>query len=170
MSTQVEAFQGRPIRGCNDCAFDSEGNLYFTAPAGSSRQNPVGEVYCCLASGEVRCLDTGYAFSNGLAVSVDDRLLIVAETFSKKLFMDTALGKPGEVEEKFLSRQTPGEHDGGRTDGLLTRKESSLQQTLERAHLEVFAIDGILKKRVPLPSSIHPMSISSVLVAALFHH
>jgi sugar lactone lactonase YvrE len=33
---EVAEFEGKPIRGCNDLAFDSEGDLYFTAPAGSN--------------------------------------------------------------------------------------------------------------------------------------
>lgn len=32
----VREFEGNPIRGCNDLAFDTAGDLYFTAPAGSS--------------------------------------------------------------------------------------------------------------------------------------
>src|SRR4030042_6297813 len=42
----VATYQGAPIRGCNDCAFDSQGNLYVTAPAGSGPDQPVGELFC----------------------------------------------------------------------------------------------------------------------------
>ena len=98
---EVTEFENAPIRGCNDCYFDSAGLLYFTAPAGSNAANPVGEVYCRLAGGEVRRLDEGYAFSNGLAVTADDKTLIVAETETKRLYAyDIAL--PGVVDNLSL--------------------------------------------------------------------
>src|SRR6266545_6654738 len=74
----VSEFEGAPIRGCNDLSFDSRGSLYFTAPAGSNDQTPLGELFCRLGGGEVRRLDSGFAFCNGIAVSADDSKLIVA--------------------------------------------------------------------------------------------
>ncbi|MGE9291452.1 MAG: SMP-30/gluconolactonase/LRE family protein [Puniceicoccales bacterium] len=90
----VSTFEGEPIRGCNDLYFDSQGNLYFTAPAGSNVQTPVGEVYCRLKDGTVVRIDDGYRFSNGLAVSADDQQLIVAETFTQTLW-SYDLSSPG---------------------------------------------------------------------------
>ena len=56
----------------------------------------IGEVYCRLVDGAVRKLDQGYAFSNGLVVPADNSLLIVAETFSKRLF-SYGIDEPGRV-------------------------------------------------------------------------
>lgn len=157
VTREVATFEGRPIRGCNDCSFDSRGNLYFTAPAGSSGDNPVGELFCRLTTGEVLRLDQGFAFCNGLAVSGDDTLLVVAETFTK-LLHGYRLGAPGAVIEKFLFGTLPGDHRGG-PDGIDFDAEGRLIATnLGAGHLEVFAPDGTLERRVLLPFE-HPSNV-----------
>jgi gluconolactonase len=150
ITVMVGSFAGQPIRGCNDCSFDSAGNLYFTAPAGSSGKNPIGEVFCRLLDGEVVKLGDGFAFCNGLAISADDKLLIVAETFTKRLH-GYRLSAPGEVSEKFIFATLPGDHGGG-PDGIDFDAEGRLVATnLGAGHLEVFSPDGNLESRFPLP-------------------
>jgi gluconolactonase len=112
----VSTFDGNPIRGCNDLSFDSRGNLYFSAPAGSDDQARVGEVYCRLVSGEVICIDGGYAFSNGVAVSTGDAMLVVSETFTKRLWAYD-LAAPGRVRGKRVFATLSGDHRGG-PDGI----------------------------------------------------
>ena len=148
----VSAFEGRPIRGCNDLAFDTRGNLYFTAPAGSSDQNPCGELFCLLADGELRRLDAGFAFCNGLAVSADDRTLVVAETLTKRLFAYD-LSAPGVAGPRRLFATLGGDHQGG-GDGM----DFDAEGRLVVAHwggsrLEIFAPDGRRERVVPLPFS-----------------
>lgn len=111
----VAQFEGAPIRGCNDCAFDSQGNLYFTAPAGSGKDKPLGEVYCLTARDDVVRLDGGYQFCNGIAVTADDRTLIVAETMTKALWAFD-IQSPGVVANKRLWARLPGEGLG--PDGM----------------------------------------------------
>jgi gluconolactonase len=113
---EITSFQGAAIRGCNDCYFDSQGHLYFTAPGGSSANNPVGEIYCRLGDGSVQRLDGEFQFCNGLAVSADDSTLIVAETQTRKLWAYD-LPAPGQVQNKRLWATLPGEHRGG-PDGM----------------------------------------------------
>ena len=157
VSTEVGTFEGQPIRGCNDCSFDSQGNLYFTAPAGSSAQDPIGEVYCRLVNSEVLKLGDGFAFCNGLAVSGDDKLLIVAETFTKQLH-GYRLSAPGRVSEKFIFATLPGDHRGG-PDGIDFDEQGRLIATnLGAGHLEVFSADGTLESRFPLPFT-HPSNV-----------
>ena len=104
----VAEYEGRPMRGCNDCAFDSQGNLYCTAPAGSDAQTPVGEVYCLLRDGRVMRLDGGFQFCNGIAVTADDRVLIVAETMTRSLWAYDIVA-PGQVKGKCLWAKMPHE-------------------------------------------------------------
>lgn len=108
--------EGKPIRGCNDCSFDSEGNLYVTAPAGSGADKPVGELFCRLRSGTIVRLDGGYQFCNGLAVSADDRTLIVAETMTKRLYAFD-IREPGVVANKRHWGTLSGNEEGG-PDGI----------------------------------------------------
>lgn len=124
---EATTFEGAPIRGCNDCSFDSRGNLYITAPAGSGKNKPVGEVYCRLADGQVRRLDGGYQFCNGIAVSGDDRLLIVAETPTKLLWAFD-LPEAGVATNKRIWGKLPGEHEGG-PDGIDFDEEGYLLAT-----------------------------------------
>lgn len=146
----VTEHNGRPMRGCNDCSFDSAGNLYFTAPGGSSKDAATGEVFCLLAGGQLLRIDGGYAFSNGIAVSADDGLLIVAETFTKRLF-GYRLDGAGRVAGKFLFAMLPGEHFGG-PDGIEFDAEGNLIATnWGGGHLEVFSPDGALLRRVAMP-------------------
>ncbi|CAN5390642.1 SMP-30/gluconolactonase/LRE family protein [soil metagenome] len=150
ITAMVSSFEGKPIRGCNDCAFDSLGNLYFTAPAGSSGQHPIGEVFCRRVDGEVRKLGDGFAFCNGIAVSADDRLLIIAETFTKQLH-GYRLSPSGEVTEKFIFATLPGTHAGG-PDGIDFDERGRLVATnWGGGHLEIFAPDGRLEGRLALP-------------------
>ena len=146
----VRDYAGAPIRGCNDLAFDTAGNLYFTAPAGSSADDPCGEVFCRLADGAVRRLDGGYAFCNGLAVSGDDRLLVVAETRSKRLWAYDVKA-PGVLGEARTFATASGDHWGG-PDGMDFDAEGHLIVANHGAGLlEIFGPDGEPVRQVGTP-------------------
>ncbi len=112
----VSQYKGQPMRGCNDCAFDSQGNLYCTAPAGSGAQAPVGEIYCLSREGLVTRLDGGFQFCNGIAVTSDDRTLIVAETMTRSLWAYDIVA-PAVVSNKRLWAKMPNEQGLG-PDGM----------------------------------------------------
>lgn len=146
----VSTFEDQPIRGCNDCYFDSKGNLYFSAPAGSGRDQPVGEVYCRLTDGTVLRLDDGYRFSNGLAVSADDATLIVAETFACALWAYT-IESPGKVGEKRLFAKLP---DDPGPDGMDFDDAGNLLVAHWGAStIDVFDRNGQLIERVAMPAA-----------------
>lgn len=146
----VSHFQSKPIKGCNDLTFDHDGNLYFTAPGNSSATQATGEVFCRLVDGTLLRLDEDFAFSNGIALSSDQRLLVVAETFTKKLH-GYHLGRPGEILEKFLFGTLPGDHLGG-PDGLDFDPAGRLIATnWGGGFLEIFSPEGSLLERLALP-------------------
>lgn len=153
----ISEYRGEPIRGCNDCAFDSHGNLYITAPAGSSVDEPVGELFCRLTDGTVRRLDGGYAFCNGLAVSADGATLIVAETPTKTLWAYDILS-PGRVSERWVFGRLRGEHRGG-PDGMDYDAEGYLLVTNHGGSaIEVFDIAGERAETIELPFA-HPSNV-----------
>jgi len=154
----VRQYEGAPIRGCNDCAFDSKGNLYFTAPAGSNAKDKVGELFCLTADGKVRRIDDGYAFCNGLAVDAADRTLIVAETYTKSLWAYD-IDEPGKVSNRRLFATLPGDDAGG-PDGM----DFDIEGNLLAAHwkgssIDVFDAQGTLMERIETsfdrPSNVH---------------
>lgn len=150
LTSVIETFEGQPMRGCNDCYFDSNGNLYFTAPAGSGKDAPVGELYCLLADRKtVRRLDDGYRFCNGLAVTADDGTLIVAETYTKKLWAYD-LPSPGVVKNKRLWATLPEGGIGG--DGMDFDSAGNLLCTHPGAGtIDVFSPNAKLIDRVQFP-------------------
>jgi len=76
----ADAYEGRPFLGPNDLCFGPDGTLYFTDPAGSSLTRQIGSVYAVASDGAVRRIATELAFPNGLAVTPDGGVLVVAET------------------------------------------------------------------------------------------
>jgi gluconolactonase len=146
----VRTYEGKPIRGCNDLAFDHSGNLYFTAPAGSGPDSPIGEIFCRVGDGRVIRLDGGFQFCNGIAVSGDDRLLIVAETYTKKLW-GYDIVKPGEVTNKRCCATLSGDHKGG-PDGIDFDAAGNLLSTnWGGGVIEVFDATGRRVEKIELP-------------------
>jgi sugar lactone lactonase YvrE len=77
----ADRFAGMRFNSINDVALDRKGNIYFTDPGGSSRENPVGAVYrFAILTKQVTQLATGFAFPNGLAVTPDQNNLCLAES------------------------------------------------------------------------------------------
>jgi len=153
----VTEFDQQPIRGCNDLAFDCHGNLYFTAPAGSSAENRVGEVFRLSTTGKLTQIDRGYAFSNGLALNATGDTLIVAETMTKSLW-SYRVGVDGEVRNKHLFAKMPGEHAVG-ADGMDFDSQGHLVATnWGGKSLDLFDPFGSLIERIMLPfnpSNVH---------------
>ncbi len=146
----VDRFEDGPMPGCNDCYFDGQGHLYFTAPAGSGRDQPIGKVFCRTADGDVTLIDEGMRFPNGLAVTDDDRTLIVAETMTRSLWAYDVVS-PGKATNKRLFAEHPGDDDGG-GDGM----DFDVEGNLLVAHyagssIDVFAPDGTCIERVATP-------------------
>lgn len=72
---------GTRFSSINDVALDTKGNIYFSDPGGSNADNPIGSVYrFSIATNSVEPLATNLAFPNGLAVTIDQSHLCVAES------------------------------------------------------------------------------------------
>lgn len=80
--------EGMRFNAINDVALDQKGNIYFSDPGGSSRENPIGSVYrFAIATKRVTQLATGFAFPNGLAITPDQRSLCLAESQKYRIVM-----------------------------------------------------------------------------------
>ena len=147
----VSRFEGQPVRGCNDLVLDAHENVYCTAPAGSNWEQRVGELYCWLASSRTLLrLDAGFAFCNGIALTADQRTLILAETMTKTLWAYDVVS-PGNVTHKRRFATLPGDHHGG-PDGVDFDVAGNLLATnWGGGSIDVFDPRGSLIERVLTP-------------------
>jgi gluconolactonase len=96
----VEEFEGQKLNSLNDLTVDKRGNVYWTDPSGSSRENPTGSVFRVRPDGRVDRLAADLAFPNGLEVDPDNRYLYVIESQTAKVLRydlpaaDRPLGRP----------------------------------------------------------------------------
>ncbi len=77
----ADRWNGTRFNSINDVALDTAGNIYFSDPGGSNAEKPIGSVYrFSIATNAVDRLATDLAFPNGLAVTMDQTRLCVAES------------------------------------------------------------------------------------------
>jgi gluconolactonase len=81
----VEKFEGKNLNSLNDVTVDRDGNVYWTDPSGSSRENPVGGVFRVSPDGKVDRLAADLAFPNGLDVDPENHYLYVIESQTAKV-------------------------------------------------------------------------------------
>jgi len=92
--------EGVRFNAINDVALDLEGNIYFTDPGGSSREEPIGSVYRYdINTKKVTRLDTELAFPNGVAVTPDQKHLCVGESQQFRILIYD-LTEEGEVKNR----------------------------------------------------------------------
>lgn len=81
----TDKFEGRPYLSPNDVCLDLAGNIYFSDPSNETPEAPIGSVYRMDATRKVTRLATGLKYPNGLAVTPDQKKLIVAETMTNRI-------------------------------------------------------------------------------------
>lgn len=120
----TDNFEGVPYRGVNDLCLDLQGDIYFTDPAGSSRQMPIGCAYRYhQATHEVVRIASNLAFPNGIAVSPDQKHLCLAESQEYRVWIFD-LGPQGVSNPRVLLQFSPtdeGDFRGGTAepDGMI---------------------------------------------------
>lgn len=98
----VDEFEGKPLRSLNDLTIDAQGNVYWTDPAGSSLEQPIGNIFRVTPAGVVARVASGLAFPNGIDVDPSGKHLLVVESRSTKILKydipedDKPLGDPVE--------------------------------------------------------------------------
>jgi gluconolactonase len=96
----VEKFENKKLNSLNDVTVDRDGNVYWTDPSGSSREQPTGSIFRVTPDGVVERIAHDLAFPNGLEVDPDNRYLFVIESQTAKVLRydlpprGKPLGKP----------------------------------------------------------------------------
>ena len=111
MDILTDNFEGESYLGPNDLCITQQGHIYFTDPAGSSANNPIGNLYKIETTEEgllkkVVLLDSHLAFPNGLAFHPNGERLYLAETGTNRL-LSYAVDQDGLLEDKQLEIQFP---------------------------------------------------------------
>ncbi|UWX56226.1 SMP-30/gluconolactonase/LRE family protein [Maribacter litopenaei] len=109
-STLIDSFEGKKLNSPNDGFLDAHGNLYFTDPPyglPELMEDPTKEldfqgVYCLMADGELRLLDT-LSRPNGIAQSPDGSTLYVAVSDpAHAVWYSYDIEEPGNISNKNL--------------------------------------------------------------------
>jgi sugar lactone lactonase YvrE len=97
----------------NELVVDGRGNAYVNGGLfGPADAGPSGVVALVTADGHIRHVAEGLAFPNGMAVTADDRTLIVAESWGECL-TGYDIGADGGLSNRRLWAATPGDHPDG---------------------------------------------------------
>lgn len=81
----AEKIGDQPLNSLNDVTADAKGNIYWTDPAGSSADKPIGNIFRVTPAGQVDKVATGLAFPNGLDVDPSGQNLYLIESQSQKI-------------------------------------------------------------------------------------
>lgn len=98
----ADAWDGKPLESLNDVTVDKAGNIYWTDPANSGKDKPIGSIFRLSPEGKVDRVATGMAFPNGLEVDPASKFLYIIESQTQKILKCTLptegaeLGKPEE--------------------------------------------------------------------------
>jgi gluconolactonase len=139
-------WQGQPFRGPNDLVFASNGDLYFTDPKGSDRENPIGNVFILRHTGAVELFAGGFCFPNGLALSDDGHTLYLAESSLNRILAFDLL-ESGHERSRWVFAQLDG---AGGPDGMALARDGNLYAAHPRqATVDVMDPQGVVIGRLP---------------------
>ena len=125
VKTIVKNYKGKKFNGPNDLVIDSKGIVYFTDPWGTGVHNPTGGVYRVeLKTGKITQLFNNLAFPNGINLSLDEKILYVAEC-NKNRILKCFLNKDGTIGGSFVMTQFSG---GWGPDGMSLDVEGNIYQ------------------------------------------
>ncbi len=124
ISVVVDSFEGKPLGGLNDLAFDKDGGLYFTIPEGSDVLKPQGRVFYLPPGATAPVLLTDkIAFPNGVVAGPDGRSVLVAEFAMKRVLSMPAANVKGGIAVTYVYANTQG---GVGPDGITVDSKGRL--------------------------------------------
>lgn len=157
--TVTDKWNGKRFNSPNDLVFDKKGNLYFTDPPYGLKghtESPLKEipfqgVYRLTAAGKVELLDSTLTRPNGIALSPDEKMLIVANSDP-----DYAFWKAYDIQADGKLANGRVFHDAttesklgmkGLPDGMKIRQDGTIFATGPGGVL-VFKMDGTLLGKI----------------------
>jgi sugar lactone lactonase YvrE len=134
----------------NDGKVDRRGR-FWVGTIDRALSRPLGGLYCFDASG-VRAVDAGFALSNGIGWSPDDRTLYFAETRERRVYRYDFDPHTGTASNRRIFVELP--EGGGVPDGLTVDADGGVWCALfGRSCINRYWSDGTLDRSIPLPVS-----------------
>jgi sugar lactone lactonase YvrE len=141
----TDQYEGKPYLSPNDICLDNEQNIYFSDPSNDTPEAPVGAVYRIDADRKVTRLAQGLKYPNGLAVSPDQKQLLVAETMTNRI-LSFDFRSDGTLSEQKVLYQFPDET----VDGMAFDEYGRLWVARwVHGTVAVLTLDGELVAEVP---------------------
>jgi len=85
LTVLADSHDGQKLASLNDLTIDGAGNVYWTDPQHSSRENPTGRIFRLRPDGRLDRIADNLAFPNGLEVDPTNRYLYVIESQTAKV-------------------------------------------------------------------------------------
>ena len=145
----TDKFEGKPYLSPNDVCLDLAGNIYFSDPSNEIPEAPIGSVYRIDLTNKVTRLATVLKYPNGLAVTPDQKKLIVAKTMTNRILSfdlraDGSLG-PAKTLYQFSNSSV---------DGIMFDEYDRLWAARWlKATVDVIRLDGKLVAEIPAGGS-----------------
>lgn len=180
----VNEFDGKPLQYVNDLAVAGDGTVYFSESSTRFGASFPGETYAAAVldiwehsasgrvfrldpvSGEIAVILDGLSFANGVALSIDQRYLLVAETGSYRILRHWLHG-PAATQTEVLISNLPGAPDNINTGlsgkfwlGLIAPRNESFDAMSEKPWLRkiMWRLPEMLKPAISRYS--HVLAIS----------
>ena len=147
----VDHFEGKPLEGPNDLAFDPVGNLYFTCPNGSDKEHPTGPLYRLdHKTKKLTKVADGMGFPNGLAFTSDAKYLYVCESSFNRMLRYT-VQKDGSLKDKTVFCDLSSNGDGA-PDGMAIDSMGNLWVAHYGQHsVLIISSEGKITQRIAIP-------------------
>ncbi len=144
----VDRFEGDRFNAPNDAIVRSDGTIFFTDPdyslPGPDHEIGFNGVYRVDPGGDVHLVDDGRVLPNGIALSIDESVLYVADNGSSELWT-YAVADDGQTSEGVLLTAT-----AGGPDGMAVDDGGNLYVTTEDG-IDVRRADGTPWGTIPVP-------------------
>lgn len=123
LSVIADSFDGQPLKGLNDLAFDHAGGAYITEPNGSSATDRKGRLLYLAANGQMSVVAQDLSFPNGITMSSDPNYVFVGQFTDKSILMIPSVTNREAMKSTFVHVRTTG---GLGPDGMVLSADGGL--------------------------------------------
>lgn len=160
----IDSYKGKKLNSPNDVSIAKDGSTYFTDPMfgiqGYGPEKAESELGYAgiykLVNGQLSLLNKDLATPNGIAITNDQRTLIVSDTSTDQLFsidLTSFSGKPVAATLLTTLNKLNDGGDGHGPDGLKIAADGSIWAT-GKGGIHVLEADGTFKCGIPFPNHV----------------